>query len=153
MEIYIRWSIDDVKRCQKKFILRNIYRRLIRQISQNNQQNVIQQKHTEGLDKVLVQLCQTCTDGNHVTAPHKTSSHIDFCKRRRKKELMKTFLSIPEMFRQLMILFNFDATKKFHFYLMGNRNIFHFIYIILVMWLEMVFAISWDVSRAFIQME
>lgn len=48
----------------------NIYRWIIRQVSQHNQQNVIQQEHAERLNEALIELCEACTDGYHVAAPY-----------------------------------------------------------------------------------
>ena len=67
-------------------VRRKIYRWLIRQISQHNQKNVIQQKHAKRLHKVLVELCEAGADGDHVPASDETCPHFHFCKRKKNRE-------------------------------------------------------------------
>jgi hypothetical protein len=67
--------------------IERFYRWLIRQVSQHNQENVIQQKDAEALHEVLVELCEACTDGDHVAAPHERGSHFHFCKENKEKKV------------------------------------------------------------------
>lgn len=70
---------------------KEVYRWLIRQISQHNQQNVIQQKHAEWLHKVLVELCEAGADGDHVATTHETRSHFHFCKGEKHENRLSPF--------------------------------------------------------------
>jgi hypothetical protein len=70
------------------------YRWLIRQVSQHNQEDVIQQKHAEALHEVLVELCEACADGDHVAAPHKRGSNFNFCKDTKREEFVSKMLAL-----------------------------------------------------------
>lgn len=76
------WSFE---RCQNR---RKIYRWLVRQVFQHNQQNVVQQKHAEGLHEALVELCKACAQGDHAAAPHEGRSHVHICKGDKRKQIV-----------------------------------------------------------------
>lgn len=99
---FVGWGVKN---------LISIYRWLIRQISQHNQQNVIQQKHAKGLDEVLVELCEAGADGNHVAVSDERCSHIHVCNWREEKTFSLT-IELWEAFQ----------CSVFSVHQMGNAN-------------------------------